>query len=128
MSRIFTVPAECIKVETMHNDILRTKFDTQELSPKEKMEVMGWHGATGVIAFKPNIAFTDNELAELPDTITKPTGRKSPSDRLHGVLALLAMAKGSDVNAFYKSEMEKIIEHYKRKLREMDEQPLPEER
>lgn len=126
--KLFTVPAECIKIETMHNNILRIKMDTMELSNTEKATVMGWHGMTGVMAFKPATAFTDDELAELPDIVKKPTGKKSPSDRLHGVLALIAMAQGKEVSAFYASEMERIIEHYRRKLREIEEQKLEEER
>lgn len=122
--KIFHIPAECVKVETMHDRGVRIKFDTPELSNADKGEVMGWFGIHGSLAFKPAQAFTEYELSALPDTITKPTGKKSPSARLHAVLAVLAMQDSRDVKQFYESEMEKIIEHYKRKL----EPPEPEER
>lgn len=125
---VFHVAAECTRANAKPNNCLDLGFRTSELSPEDRAEIIGWFEVIGSLAFRPASAFTDGELANLPDVIEKPVkGKQTDSQRLRAVLSLLAMEQKRDPKEYYHSVMEKLIDHYKQKLDELKDGPPPKE-
>jgi hypothetical protein len=88
---------------------------TPELSPAEKAYFMELQGVNLETSFKP-IEEPVTELVKIDKDITN----KTPSQRFRAVLFLLWKQMGchKDFESFYRTEYEKIIDHYKNKLNE----------
>ena len=77
--------------------------------------ILGLHGLPVSILIKP---ITDGEIETVE--VGKPKETKSPSTRLRGVLFIL-WKQGGQVEPFesyYATQMEKLIEHYKTKIKD----------
>ena len=94
-------------------------FETNELTPEQAGSLNGALGMAGFLAFKDRPflqeehEFIDNLESDYDD------GKKSPSQRLRGVLYRLWEQKPEgyeDFNLYYKFKYEKIINHYKKLL------------
>ena len=112
---MFQVPSIITKIITMRDKSLRLYVDTQELSAPEKALVFSLHEQPGYFIFKKSEIHPED--LQVPDYVPEFKSDKSPSQRLRGVLFKIweLSSKGS-FDDFYKSEMEKIINHYKTKL------------
>lgn len=100
-------------------------FVTQlEQSSKDFMEIDELINSNGVIYFKSEGKLTDEEINEI-DSVKIEVEGKSKSQRLRNVLYIYHKEQNItdkkdlhyDFKDFYALEMEKIIEHYKKKLK-----------
>ena len=94
-----------------------------EQSSSEFMEIDSQLDKHGVIYFKPNGKLTEEEKEEIDNVEIHAEG-KTKSQRLRNVLFVLHSQthrepnqEHKDFKEFYADEMEKIIEHYKSKLK-----------
>jgi hypothetical protein len=96
--------------KTDHTIALR--FNTQEVSGEEYVDLQSNLGGFGTIAFFPN-----GESVEVPEEEPVEEG-KTHSERLRAVIWRLWEKKGKegDFEAFRRMHMEKLIELYKAKL------------
>ena len=87
--------------------------NTPELSKEEKTEFFGLQNQNIEITLKPT-DFVDAPKLE----VNKDLERKTPSQRMRNVIYVLWQHSGSVgyFDDFYRSEMERSIENYKRKL------------
>lgn len=88
------------------------RVTTAELRPSEKGSVMDFHGKACRVAIFPHEG--EYETVE----VTTERGQKTPSQRLHAIFFIMWKQAGreGDFDAFYRQQMEKLIEHYKTKL------------
>ena len=98
---------------------LKVQFVTLEPTPEQVMGIAGGIGQFGYLAFKVE-PFKKEELKAIEDLEAdyEDTG-KTPAQRLRGVLYVNFKnnAEGFDsFTRFYDHHMEKILEHYKKKL------------
>lgn len=113
-TKIFSVPGTIVRTNPMKDGGMSLGFYTQELSSKEKVQLIDYLHAFGWILFKEN-EFSDSDIpkeaAELDDL-------KSPSKRLRAVIYRFweQMGKEGDFNQFYSKKMEYIINQFKEKL------------
>lgn len=87
-------------------------FATQELSPEEFSELSKCLNQFGWLIFKGNsISLEDLPLEDAQEG-------KKPSQRLRAALYVLWEQNGKvgDFEAYYRTQMEKVIEHVKKKL------------
>ena len=94
-----------------------------EQSSAEFMEIDGNLDKHGVIYFKTNGKLTEEEVEQIDKVDVQAEG-KTKSQRLRNVLFVLHSQKHREPNQkhidfkeFYADEMEKVIEHYKSKLK-----------
>jgi len=89
-----------------------------EQSSSEFMEIDNHLDQYGVIYFKPNGQLTQDEIDEINKVDIIAEG-KTKSQRLRNVLFVLHSQKDTvqDFKEFYAGELEKIIEHYKKRLK-----------
>ena len=95
-----------------------TFITDNEQTSEQFMELDKTLDSRGVLYFKPKGLLTTAEADEL-DTVDIELEGKSQRQRLRNVLFVYHQQKQStdDFKAFYKHETEKIIEHYKSKLK-----------
>jgi hypothetical protein len=107
-----TIPDNGIK--TMADKSVRLFVDTQEVGPEEMVKLFQLKGKFGMFAFSEK----DIEKLEVPDDLPEFPDEKSPSKRLKAVIWKVWESKGKqgDSEAFYRSQMERIIDKYKEKL------------
>lgn len=117
---ILQLPSEIVKVETMANNSLRLKLDTQEnLSAEQAMKIMEMRGKLGWFTFTPHGRIIQPEdLISLPRATKYEEEDKSPSQRLRAVLFVLWEQRGSPktFDEFYRQRMEQIINSAKELL------------
>ena len=91
-----------------------------EQSSAEFMEIDSNLDKHGVIYFKTNGKLTEEEVEQIDKVDVQAEG-KTKSQRLRNVLyvfhAQTYEKDGKDFKEFYADEMEKVIEHYKSKLK-----------
>lgn len=88
-----------------------------EQSSSEFMEIDSNLDKHGVIYFKTNGKLTEEEKEEIDKVDIQAEG-KTKSQRLRNVLFIYNQQNGDkDFKEFYADEMEKVIEHYKGKLK-----------
>jgi len=91
-------------------------FDTGEMLPRDKMQLLEVEGSIGTTIFIPE------ENAAPPQKIESNFQEKTPSKRLYNVLFVRFKDLSDrgvidiDFDNFYKIEMEKIIEEQKSKI------------
>lgn len=95
------------------------RFSTQQLTPEQKVIIDKLHQSFVYLMIKESEI--DNAEQKMMDSLQVEVGdlKKTPGQRLRAVLFLLWKQdkKGfSTADEFYKSEMEKIILHYRGKL------------
>lgn len=93
-------------------------FITQlEQSSEEFMKIDSLLNDSGVLYFKSNGNLTKEEINALDEVEIEVEG-KTKSQRLRNVLYVLnKQTENGDFKNFYADEMERIIEHYKGKLK-----------
>ena len=88
-----------------------------EESPEGLMEIDKLLGSRGVIHFSDRGTLTQDEV-DMLDSIDIELEGKTQSQRLRNTLHVYHTQYGSgDFKAFYKSETERIIQHYKDQLK-----------
>jgi hypothetical protein len=89
------------------------RVNTPELRASEAGAVMGWHGKACRVTILPD----EGEPEELIKVETE-RDTKSPGQRLRSVIFVLfkEQERSGSFQAFYEQEMERVIEHYKKKL------------
>jgi hypothetical protein len=93
---------------------LNVRIHTQELTPEQMTAMYSYHNKFGYILFKPN----DIQDGDIP-TEDVDDKDKTPSKRLRNVLYVLHAQSGKDkkeFEAFYRTEMEKVIDHFKKRI------------
>lgn len=95
-----------------------TFITDNEQTSEQFMELDKQLDQRGILYFKPKGLLTTAEADELDNVDIELEG-KTQSQRLRNVLFVYWQQLNSEVDfkAFYKSETEKIIEHYKAKLK-----------
>lgn len=89
------------------------RFETQELTSEQLLELDKHYQAFGHLLFKEN----EINLSEMP-TEDALEGQKTASKRLRAVMFILWSQRGKngDFEAFYRVQIEKIIDQIKTKL------------
>ena len=93
---------------------LSLRFTTPEVTPEIAAVYFNYLQTSGYLLFSPN-QFSEKDI---PDK-DAPDDGKSPATRLRNVLYVLYKQKcedGSDFESYYRSQMERMIEHFKAKL------------
>jgi hypothetical protein len=113
-----SIPAVISKITTMADKTLRLQVDCQETTPDIKADIFSMHESYGYFLFADK-KINKSEFADLPDIVVE-KGEKTPSQRLRGVMFVLWQQKYKatvpSFDDFYRTEYNKIIEHYKTKL------------
>lgn len=113
---IFTAPATIPDngIRTMADKSVRLSVDTQEVSPDEMAKIFALKGKYGYFAFSESKI----EKLEVPEVVQEFPDEKSPSKRLKAVIWKVweKMGKVGDYDAFYRTQMERVIEKFKEKL------------
>jgi len=102
-------------MKTRKDGSIKLEFETRELDGNSIAAMMNLRGRGGWLFFCPS----DMESIEIPADAPPEIGQKTPSQRLRAVLFVLwqqTKPEGQDFESFYRSIMDMIIEHYKRKL------------
>lgn len=113
------VPSTIAKVETMSDGGLKLVVHTQELVPSDKAEVMSLHDKFGWFVFSE----TQIKEEDVPDEPIEFEGQKTLSERLRNVLFRLHEKQGGkpeDFEAYRHKIMEKLVNHYKSKMDELE--------
>jgi hypothetical protein len=95
-------------------------FSTQELTIDKVVEVHSLLNSYGILHFKAGEKMTAEDIALVDNVDMDLNNGKSQSQRLRGVLFILWEQSGSvgDFKEFYRVHTEKIITHYKSKLKD----------
>ena len=110
------------KVSTMADGTLRVYVGTQELSYEKMAQLFSFDKSAGYFLIsKQEISKEEITTIEEASEGVTPGKGKSPSKRLRGVLYYVwdqELATGTEVGfeSFYNEEMDKITEHYIKKL------------
>lgn len=117
--KTFQLPALLESFRTMADRGIKIVFSTGELSPEQVANIHYAFQKVGYLAFRPD-PFATAELEELEKLkIDFDDTGKSPSQRLRNVLFRnfeINPEGYKTFNDFYNAHMEKIINHYKKKL------------
>jgi hypothetical protein len=93
-------------------------FSTAEIREHEMIAISQLHGKIGALFFSEKNVIEENDLLKL-DAIDREINNRSQAQRLRSVLYLLHQQNGGlkeNFKAYYESETERIINHYKEKL------------
>jgi hypothetical protein len=113
------VPSQIVKVETMSDNGVKIVVNTQELKPNDKAELMELHNKLGWFVFSPSAIKEE----DIPDEPIEFEGQKTYSERLRNVLYRLHEKQGGkpeDFESYRAKVMEKLINHYKAKLDDLE--------
>ena len=110
---IFQAPAILTSVSYNKDGGIRLGFTTNELSDVDKVLVAQFYQKFGFVLFKSN-EFTTSDIPK--EEADEPS--KTPSKRLRATLFVLWKQQGQvgDFDAYYRSEVEKIIARIKTQL------------
>ena len=114
----FTIPAHIAQIKSRQDRTFSlTMNTTRELDQNDGAVLLSLMHQEGTLAFRLS-SFKDDELLNLPDIQPDFRGEKSPGQRLRNVLFIQWQQKGSHgtFEAYYRTEMEVIIEREKGKL------------
>jgi hypothetical protein len=112
------LPGQIESIASRKDKTVKLTIGTQELSPQQAAEIFSLNQSFCYFAVKPE-NFTKDESDAIENLKTELYTAKTPSQRLRSVLYLnyLQDPKGyQDFGNFYLAEIEKIIDHFKRKL------------
>ena len=113
------LPAIIEGYRTLKDKTIKVSIETQELTPDQQRSLFSSINKFGFLAFKEE-AFNDaeQEILNSMDTDYQDT-KKSPSQRLRGVLYLLWKMDNKGYKTpedYYRSQMEKLISYFKKDL------------
>jgi hypothetical protein len=103
------VPSQIVKVETMSDGGMKIVANTNEMSSKDKAELMDYHNKFGWLVFSPTENISEQDI---PDEPIEFEGQKTLSERLRNVLFRLYEAQGGkpeDFEAYRVKIMERMI-------------------
>ncbi|MGE0023187.1 MAG: hypothetical protein AB7S70_06080 [Hyphomicrobium sp.] len=107
------LPAHLLSFASKIGGAASIRFSASEISSDQYAELQRYLGSYG------HLLFAEADIAEkdIPEDIPD-DNQKKPSQRLRAVLFVFWKQQGSigDFNVWYRSQMEKLIEHYKAKL------------
>lgn len=110
--------AHCTAISTRADRSLKVVFETQEADDSLASEIIALRHKVGFLVFAEQDLRPED--IDVPDVEPEFRGEKSPGQRLRAVLYRLweqSPERGvKSHEAFYRDEMEKVIEHYKKKL------------
>ena len=112
----FTAPAILIVGAPTKDGGMRCRLEAQEITNGQKVSLLDYNNTFGHFVFSPN-PIQENDI---PKEAARREG-KTPGERLRGVLYLIYMESGGkkeDFYIYYLTEMEKVIDHYKKKIGE----------
>ncbi len=111
---LIQVPASVVNMNPRADRSWRLQFETRELKGDEVKILADNFQGEGWLVFKPNDEVSPDEI---PETVAE-SGVKTPSQRLRASIMVLWQQKGGkgDPEAFYRTVMEKLIEHVKGQL------------
>lgn len=111
---IFTVPAVLDGFRPLKDGGASMTFHTQELSKQHKVEIMEYYDTFGHLLFSKN----EINMSDVPKGNALSDQGKSPAQRLRNSLFVLwkQQDKGGDFDAWYKQQMELIINQVKERL------------
>lgn len=109
----FQAPAILTSVALSKDGGVRLGFTTNELTDEEKLIVSKFHNKFGFVLFKSN----EFSLDDIPKEDAEDKS-KTPSKRLRATLFVLwkQLGENGDFETYYRTQVEKIIEHLKTKL------------
>ncbi len=113
MDKKFQAPAILTSLSYTKDGGVRLSFTTNELNDEDKLIVAHFFQKFGFLLFKSN-EFT---LEDMPKEDAEDK-TKTPSKRLRAVLFLMWKQTGEkgDFETYYRTQVEKVIEHLKAKL------------
>lgn len=119
LSAMLIIPAFLSRYRSLADKSLQLTLDTNQPSPEQMMALQNALQRAGFIAFKDD-PFTNEDL-ELMDSLKTDyeDTTKTPSSRLRAVMFInwKQFPQGyTTFKAFYESEMEKLINHFKSKI------------
>jgi hypothetical protein len=111
------IPVILDVLRTLSDGSIKITFATREMRTEDAAEILGYRNTEGWLLFKP-APFEERDIVDIPETVPEFAREKTPSQRLRNVLFRLWEYRGKPDNfeAWRKTEMERIIEHYKGKL------------
>lgn len=112
------IAAQIEGIRSRKDKTISLTLGTQELSPEKAGELFSINGRLVTIYLSVKDISTDEQ--ELIDSIEPDMPGKSPSQRLRAVLFRMWEQNNegyTDKNMHYQHHMEKILEHYKNKLK-----------
>jgi hypothetical protein len=109
-------PAILQRYGSRSDNTFSLSFNTNELTSEQIILMNKLKNQYGFLMFKDSEIENaeKGEFDSLEADLNDPA--KTPSKRLRSVLYLVSKDRDIDFKEFYKSEMERIIEHYKGKL------------
>jgi len=109
------LPGELRSFRTLVDGSVSIQFETQELAPEAFVQLAVARGNYGWITFTTSKIPPDE--MDIPEIEPEFKSDRTPSQRLRGVLYVVHQETNPSIafNAFYQSEVNKIIEHYKKK-------------
>lgn len=123
-NKMVIFPFELGGMNTLKDGSMSIKINTPELSPTKIAQIMEMRNKQGFAAFR-TLEFTPEELKGMSEAdmdLDLKKG-KSQSERLRNVLFALFKHTdpiGTDFPEFYRQNMERVIDHFKSKLPEID--------
>lgn len=106
-------------ISTRVDNTISIKIGTQELEPSSCVQLFQMRNKlVKILLSDSNISKVEEELID-SEVIAQVKKNKTSSQRLRAVLFRVNERNGGNeetFEAFYKGEMEKLIEHYKKKL------------
>jgi hypothetical protein len=110
----FQVPAILEGVTPRKDGGVSLRFVTNEVSKDDKVMLMEFYQSFGWMMFAAN----EFQEADIPSEAAKQDAGASPSKRLKNVLFVLWKQRGEngDFDAFYRQQIERVIETVKAKL------------
>lgn len=114
---MITTGAEIKGVTRLSNKTINIKLNTQELSPDKTAQLLAMSDYV-MVAFK-NEHFNTEEQEMLENVKTDSSINKSSSQRLRNTLYILYKQNDqgySDFIEYYKAEMEKLINSFKKQI------------
>lgn len=105
------------RIATRKDNTVAVTLGTNELPAMRAGELLGLHGKLAAVYLSPKETLTQSELDQV-DAINPEMPGKSRSQRLRGVLFKVWETNNvrGPFEQFYASEMEKVIEEYKKQI------------
>lgn len=116
------LPAYISGMNSRKDRTWRIAVETNELSPADVSKIAEMQNTFGFLAFKKE-AFTADEKEEIEGMEVEFDNGKTPSKRLYNVFYKLYMQDPegfSTYRNYYEAKMEKIINHYKDKIKDRE--------
>lgn len=113
--KAFTIPAGLEGARPLKDGGMSVTFHTKEMPKEEMLELLNYFPSYGWLLFSSD----EVDLKDVPKESVRPEYEgKTPAQRLRDRLFVLWKARGSkgDFDAFYRQQMEKILEVISQKI------------